>query len=97
MKHVSSYLPFLAFVAYLVKTLIIPATLADSVVICSLISYIILSQLSLKDKTLQKYDALLKDLKDKQELQDQLIKTVQGSNNAVKAAMAMRPVMGNKL
>jgi hypothetical protein len=97
MKKITTFLPFLAFIAYLTKTVVIPATLPDSIVICSLISYIILSQLSLKDKTLEKYDAQLKELKDKLEMQDHLIKTVQGSNNAVKAAMAMRPVMGTKI
>lgn len=77
--------------------MIFSATFADSIIICSLISYVILNQLSLKDVTLQKYDTLLRELKEKQEKQDELIKIVQSSNNAVKASMAMRNVMGGKI
>lgn len=97
MKRLQLLLPFIAFLAYLTKTIVIPASLADSVIICSLISYIILSQLSLKDKTLEKYDSQLKEIKDQLTAHDHLIKTVQGSNNAVKAAMAMRPITGSKI
>ncbi len=97
MKTPLQALPFAAFLAYLIKTIIVPATIADSIVLLGLISYIILSQLSLKDKTLEKYDSLIKELKDEHHLLDQKLQALQSSNSAIKASMGMRQVMGSKI
>ena len=96
MKKASIALPFVAFVAYLIKTMIVPASFADSILVLGLISYIILSQLSLKDKTLEKYDAILKELKDVQSGHELRIAALQSSQSALKASVGMRSVHGNK-
>ena len=97
MKKLKLLLPFLAFVSYLAKTIVVPATIPDAIILCGLVAYIIISQLTLKDSTLEKYDASFKELKEKQEAIEAKLVLLQSSNSAMKASIGMRQVMGAKI
>jgi len=96
-ETINKLFPFALLLGYLVKTIIIPATLPDSFIVASLVSYIVLEQLRLKDKKLAEYDKKIETLSQRFEKFDVDLKIVQGSNNSVKAALAMKPILGNRI
>lgn len=82
--------PFVAFAAFLVKCLIMAPTVADSVIFCALVAYIILDSLRLTDKRneemqkkLTTYEQQLIEMKND-------IRNVQNNVNGVKLGMGIR-------
>lgn len=92
MDKTKGLLPIITFLGFLAKTMIIPATFPDSIILCALISYIVLDNLRLKDQTHQKYEQKLVELALVIEKQGQRLQGVESSITAVKASTGLRQI-----
>lgn len=84
--------PYAAFLAFLVKCIVIPATLADSIIFCALVSYIILDSLRLTLKQTKEFTEKLQKFQDQLIKNETDIKNVQNNVNSVKLGMGIRPL-----
>jgi hypothetical protein len=96
MKDYLKSFPIVAFLAFLVKIMIIPVSFPDAIVLSALVAYVILDQLRLKDKKIASYDQIIKELKETQAKQEIDLKNLQANINGVKLGVGMRQLQGNK-
>lgn len=96
MKDYLKFFPIVTFLAFLVKTMAIPASFPDALIISALVCYVILDQLRLKDVKLATYDATIKELKQTQEKYEVDIKNLQANLNGVKLGVGMRTLQGKQ-
>lgn len=96
MKDYLKFFPIVAFLAFLIKTMIIPASFPDALILSALVCYIISDQLRLKDAKLTKYDNLIKEIKQNQEKLDLDVKNVQNNVNGIKLGAGIRTLQGIK-
>lgn len=96
MKDYLKFFPIVTFLAFLIKTMIIPASFPDALIISALVCYVILDQLRLKDKKLANYDAVIKEIKQNQEKIDLDVKNVQNNVNSIKLGAGIRTLQGIK-
>lgn len=92
MSKFENYFPIAAFFAFLVKTMMLPPTFPDALILASLVGYVILNQLRLKDKTLAKYDEQLRLLEEKTEKNINDIKLNQTSISSMKLSSGLKSV-----
>ncbi len=97
MKKISEMLPIVAFLGYLCKIMVFPATFPDAIVTIALIAYITVDHMRLTTPKLAKYEEELKILKEKQVQLDIDIKNVQASTNGLKLSVGMRTVNGKNI
>lgn len=83
--------------SFLVKISIFSSSLPDALIFLSLVGYVVLEQLRLKDKKLAEYDAIVKELKDKQFEFDQTLKNTQASVNSVKLGIGVKSMNMQKV
>ncbi len=96
MKDSLKFFPIVTFFAFLIKTMIIPASFPDALIISALVSYIILDQLRLKDTKLATYDKTIQEMKQNQEKYEVDIKNLQANLNGVKMGVGMRTLQGKQ-
>lgn len=88
--------PFASFLAFLVKCIVIPATLADSIIICALVSYIILESLRLTLKQTKELKEIIQNFQDQLIKNETDIKNVQNNVNGVKLGLGVKSLMPTK-
>jgi hypothetical protein len=92
MEKIKSWVPLVAFVAFLMKIMITSPSFPDAVVLGALISYVILEQTRLKDKKFEETAQKMKNLEDiNKKFQDD-IKNLQTSVSSMKMSTGLRPV-----
>lgn len=96
MKDYLKFFPIVTFLSFLVKTMVIPASFPDALIISSLVCYVVLDQLRLKDAKLMSYDKTLAELKSIQEKQEIDLKNLQANINGVKLGVGMRTLQGKQ-
>lgn len=96
MKDYLKLFPIITFLAFLVKTVVIPASFPDALIISALVCYVILDQLRLKDQKIASYDKTIKELQDLQQKQEVDLKNLQANINGVKLGVGMKTLSGNR-
>lgn len=97
MEKIKNLAPYLTLLAFLSKTMLIPASIADALIISALVLFIIADQYRLKDKKLAKYDEIIAKLQENQQKTEIDLKNTQASINSVKLGFGVRTVNGQKL
>jgi peptidoglycan hydrolase CwlO-like protein len=88
--------PIVAFLAFLVKIMIIPASYPDAIVLSALVAYVIFDQVRLTNTKIASYDQTIKELHQTQAKQEVDLKNLQANINGVKLGVGMRQLQGNK-
>lgn len=96
MQKVIHLLPVAMLLSFLIKIMILTPTISEALVFFSLVAYVVLEQIRLKDKQLAKYDQLVKEMGDKLQHFEQELKNNQASINSVKLGIGVRSVNGQK-
>lgn len=97
MERLLKLVPFVAFLSFLTKITIYSPSIADALILGSLVAYIILDQLRLKDKKLMEYDGKIADLLAVQAQQAADLKTLTSALNSVKLSNGLRSVNHGKV
>ena len=94
MKDYLKFFPIVTFLAFLVKTMVIPASFPDALIILGLVGYVVLDQLRLKDQKIASYDQMIKELQQTQQKQEIDLKNLQANINGVKLGVGMKTLSG---
>jgi hypothetical protein len=95
MEKLIKLVPIIAFLAFLVKTIHTPPSIADALILFALVSYIVAEQMRLSFKQTREYDKKLAQFVQEHEKQTLELKTLQGHVNSIKLGVGLRQVQSN--
>lgn len=96
MKDTLRFFPLILLLLSLIKTIILPPSFPDALIISALVAYVILDQVRLTNTKIASYDQIIKELKETQAKQEIDLKNLQANINGVKLGVGMRQLSGNK-
>lgn len=92
MEKIKSLAPLLTLLAFLIKTILVPASIADALILFSLVGYVSVDQFRLRDKRLADLEAKLKQFQETQTHFQIEIDKAKSSVNSMKVGMGVRGI-----
>lgn len=90
MEKIKNLAPLLTLLVFLGKTIMIPASIPDALILFSLVAFVAIDSFRLKDKKIEEFNKKLAEFEETQAQFRQKVEKAENSVNSIRVGMGVR-------